>query len=94
MLLVMSVLTSFVCHLFLFANLQLLLKAEGNMHFFEPSDLEFVCSRLQQQTQSGVQHGDRVHRPHLRHYGRRADNVPSRSGVGLPEGEGERFVRL
>lgn len=53
-----------------------------------------LFSRLQQQTQGGVQCCDRIHRPHLRHHGRWAHHVPSRPGVGLPEGEGERCVSV
>lgn len=51
-----------------------------------------ICSRFQQQAHSGVQRGDRIHRPHLRHHGRWAHYVPSWPGVRLPEGEGKRFL--
>lgn len=57
---------------------------------FDILSLFFIGSRLQQ-AHRGVQRGDGVYRPHLRHHGRRAHHVPPRPGVRLPEGEGKRF---
>lgn len=62
------------------------------LNSLKPNSIVFICYRLRQQTQSGVQCGDRIHRPHLCHHGCRAHYVSSWPGFCLPEGEGERFL--
>lgn len=62
------------------------------LNSLKPNSIVFICYRLRQQTQSGVQCGDRIHRPHLCHHGCRAHYVSSWPGFCLPKGEGERFL--